>query len=124
MEFPDGTLAIDFEEDIIQFEKWFLEEMSDIKDKGRMFTFPINTVSLLKKDSKFIDEDFAKWCCEHNKKWNDSNFFCDEDVTSLSNCCRLKSNIKDLGYFEGNKQIEEIAYKQLYEEYLSQQDKK
>lgn len=99
MEFPDGTLAIDFEEDIIQFEKWFLEEMSNIKDKGRMFTFPVNTISLLKKNNKFIDEEFAKWASEHNKKWNDSNFFCDEDVTSLSNCCRLKSNIKDLGYF-------------------------
>lgn len=99
MIFPDGMIAIDYEEDIIQFEKWFLEEMSAIKDRGRMFTFPVNTISLLKKDGKFIDEDFAKWCSNHNRKWNDSNFFCDEDVTSLSNCCRLKSNIKDLGYF-------------------------
>ena len=28
----------------------------------------------------------------------DSNFFIDDNVSSLSNCCRLKSNIKDLGY--------------------------
>lgn len=99
MEFPDGTFAIDNKEEIIQFEKWFLEEMSSIKDRGRMFTFPVNTISLLRKDGKFIDEPFARWCSEHNRKWNDSNFFCDADVTSLSNCCRLKSNIKDLGYF-------------------------
>lgn len=32
-------------------------------------------------------------------KWNDSNLFIDSSVTSLSNCCRLKSNIDDLGYF-------------------------
>ena len=32
-------------------------------------------------------------------KWNDSNLFIDNSVTSLSNCCRLKSNIDDLGYF-------------------------
>ena len=32
-------------------------------------------------------------------KWNDSNLFIDDSVTSLSNCCRLKSNIEDLGYF-------------------------
>ena len=32
-------------------------------------------------------------------KWNDSNLFIDDSVTSLSNCCRLKSNIDDLGYF-------------------------
>ena len=99
MEFPDGRFAIDNKEEIIQFEKWFLEEMSSIKDRGRMFTFPVNTISLLRKDGKFIDEPFARWCSEHNRKWNDSNFFCDADVTSLSNCCRLKSNIKDLGYF-------------------------
>jgi ribonucleoside-triphosphate reductase len=32
-------------------------------------------------------------------KWSDSNLFIDDSVTSLSNCCRLKSNIEDLGYF-------------------------
>lgn len=40
MEFPDGRLAIDYKDEIMQFEKWFLEEMADIKDKGRMFTVP------------------------------------------------------------------------------------
>ena len=99
MIFPDGTLAIDNEEEIMLFQKWFLEEMKAIKDRGRIFTFPVNTISLLKKDGKFVDEEFARWCCEHNRTWNDSNFFCDEDINSLSNCCRLKSNIKDLGYF-------------------------
>ena len=99
MEFPDGRFAIDYKEDILQFEKWFLEEMNAIKDRGRMFTFPVNTISLLRKDGKFLDESFARWASNQNRKWNDSNFFCDSDVTSLSNCCRLKSNIKDLGYF-------------------------
>ena len=32
-------------------------------------------------------------------RWSDSNLFIDSSVTSLSNCCRLKSDIKDLGYF-------------------------
>lgn len=97
--FPNGELMIDHKEGIMKFQKWFLEEMSAIKDKGRMFTFPVNSISLLKKDGKFIDEDFSKWASNHNRKWNDSNIFADSDVTSLSNCCRLKSNIKDIGYF-------------------------
>lgn len=42
---------------------------------------------MLRKDGKFVDEDFAKWCCEHNMKWGDSNFFISDNVTSLSNCC-------------------------------------
>ena len=98
-EFPDGTFMIDHKEGIMQFQKWFLEEMAAIKDRGRMFTFPVNSISLLKQDGKFVDEEFAKWASAHNRKWNDSNIFADKDVTSLSNCCRLKSNIEDLGYF-------------------------
>lgn len=99
MELPDGRFAIDYKDEILQFEKWFLEEMAAIKDRGRMFTFPVNSISLLRQEGKFIDGSFARWASNHNRKWNDSNFFCDKDVTSLSNCCRLKSNIKDLGYF-------------------------
>ena len=99
LEFPDGTLAWDERDGIMQFQKWFLEEMKDIKDKGKIFTFPVNTISLLYKDGKFVDEDFARWASNHNRFWNDSNIFCDSSVNSLSNCCRLKSNIEDLGYF-------------------------
>lgn len=97
--FPNGEFMIDHKDGIMKFQKWFLEEIRDIKDRGNVFTFPVNTISLLKKDGKFVDESFAKWACEHNRKWNDSNFFVDDTVTSLSNCCRLKSNIADLGYF-------------------------
>ena len=64
-----------------------------------MMTFPVNTISLLRQDGVFQDEEFARYACEHNMKWNDSNLFIDSSVTSLSNCCRLKSNIEDLGYF-------------------------
>lgn len=96
--FPDGSYMVDELEGIMEFQKMFLEEMSEIRAHN-MFTFPVNSISLIKKDGKFVDEEFAKWACEHNRKWNDSNFFVDDTVTSLSNCCRLKSNIKDLGYF-------------------------
>ena len=99
MIFPDGTLAIDEKDEIMLFQKWFLEEMKAIKDNGKMFTFPVNTISLLYKDGKFVDEEFARWASNHNRKWNDSNIFCDSSVNSLSNCCRLKSSIEDLGYF-------------------------
>ena len=66
---------------------------------NNMMTFPVLTYALLKKDGKFADEKFAKWCCEHNMKWADSNFFISEDVTSLSNCCRLVSDVENIGYF-------------------------
>lgn len=97
-EFPDGTFMIDYEEDIINFQKWYMEVMSEIRSQC-MFTFPVSTISLLRKDGKFVDEEFAKWAVAHNMKWSDSNLFIDDSVNSLSNCCRLKSNISDLGYF-------------------------
>lgn len=96
--FPDGSYMIDDEEEIMQFQKWYMEEMSDIRSEC-MFTFPVSTISLLYKKGEFVDKEFAEWAIEHNRKWNDSNIFCDSSVNSLSNCCRLKSNIKDLGYF-------------------------
>ena len=51
---------------------------------------------MLRQNGKFVDEEFAKWGVKHNMKWNDSNLFIDDSVTSLSNCCRLKSNIEDI----------------------------
>lgn len=97
-EFPDGTFMIDEIDGIMEFQKVFLETMAKIRSKN-MMTFPVNSISLLRVNGKFEDEEFARYACAHNMKWNDSNLFIDDSVTSLSNCCRLKSNIEDLGYF-------------------------
>lgn len=97
-EFPDGTFIIDYIDEIIEYQKKFMEVVSEIRSKN-MMTFPVLSYSLLRKNGKFVDEDFAKWCCRHNMKWADSNFFVSEDITSLSNCCRLISDVKNLGYF-------------------------
>lgn len=96
--FPDGSLMIEDEEEIIDFQKWYMEVMSDIRSVN-MFTFPVSTISLLRQDGRFVDEEFARWALQHNMKWSDSNLFIDSSVNSLSNCCRLKSDIRDLGYF-------------------------
>ena len=97
--FPDDSYMIDIEDEFMEFQKDFMEVCSNIRSVN-MMTFPVLTISLLKsKDGKFINEDFAKWACKHNMKWGDSNFFISSDVTSLSNCCRLVSNIDNLGYF-------------------------
>ena len=104
--FPDGTFMIDYEEEIIEFQKWYMEVMSEVRSEN-MFTFPVSTISLLRKEGDFpldsldafVDPDFAEWALKHNMKWSDSNLFNDTSVNSLSNCCRLKSDIRELGYF-------------------------
>lgn len=98
MEFPDGTFAIDHIEDIIKCQKVFMEVVSEIREEN-MFTYPVLTYSLLYKDGKFVDEPFAKWCSTHNITWSDSNFFVNDDVGVLSNCCRLLSSTKKLDAF-------------------------
>lgn len=96
--FPDGSYMIDEEEEIIEFQKDFIDVVNEIREHS-VFTFPVLTASLLYVDGHFEDEEFAKWACEASRKWNLFNFFTDSNVTSLSNCCRLKSNIEDIGYF-------------------------
>ena len=114
IEFPDGTYAIDHIEDLINFQKVFMEEVSEIREVN-MFTYPVLTYSLLKRDNLtekkikemihtrnwdiFVDKDFAYWCSTHNITWSDSNFFCSSDVSTLSNCCRLLSDTKKLDAF-------------------------
>ena len=98
--FPDGSYMIDYEEEIIEFQKWYMKVMSDIRSQN-MFTFPVSSISLLKNSDPncpdeefFMDPEFADWAIEHNRKWSDSNLFIDDTVTSLSNCC-----------FDGNQEI-------------------
>ena len=98
LEFPDGSFAIDQIEELINLQKVFMEVVSDTRAVN-MFTFPVLTYSLLHRDNHFVDEDFARWCSDHNYKWYDSNFFSSDNVGVLSNCCRLLSDTNDLDPF-------------------------
>ena len=98
VEYPDGTYVIDHVEELIRHQKIFMEVVSQIRSEN-LFTFPILTYSLLYRDEKFVDEDFARWCSDHNTTWNDSNFFVSGDVNTLSNCCRLLSDTTKLNAF-------------------------
>jgi ribonucleoside-triphosphate reductase len=98
LEYPDGTFFIDYIDEFIEHQKIFMEVVSEIRSVN-MFTFPVLTYSLLYKDGEFKDPEFARWCSDHNTKWNDSNFFVSSDVTTLSNCCRLLSSTEHLSGF-------------------------
>ena len=98
MEYPDGTFFIDCVEEFMDHQKLFMETVSEIRSEN-MFTFPVLTYSLQYVDGKFVDEEFARWCSDHNTQWNDSNFFVSKDVTTLSNCCRLLSDTSKLKGF-------------------------
>ena len=111
VEFPDGTYAIDYEEEFIKHQKIFMEVVSDIRTDN-LFTFPVLTYSLLFKDGKFVDEDFARWCSDHNTTWNDSNFFQSDNVGTLSNCCFDGSQMTLSKSSDG---VNYMTFKELYE---------
>lgn len=96
--YPDGTYVIDYIEEIIEFQKAFMEVISKIR-MDMMFTFPVLTYSLLFQNGKFVDEEFARWCSDHNTEWCDSNFYIGDTVTSLSSCCRLVNDFTKLNGF-------------------------
>lgn len=100
LEFPDGSMAIDYIDEILNLEKIYMEVTSEVRNEN-MFTFPVLTYSLLYdyKNEKFVDEEFARWCSDHNCQWNDSNFFISDNVGVLSNCCRLLSDTSKLDAF-------------------------
>ena len=115
IEFPDGTLVIDNIEELINVEKIFMEVVAKIRREQNMFTYPVLTYSLLKrndfKDGEiremiktrnwdiFVDKEFSRWCSDHNVEFSDSNFFCSDNVGILSNCCRLLSDTSKLDAF-------------------------
>lgn len=117
LKYPDGTYVIDYVDELIEHQKIFMEEVSAIRSEN-MFTYPVLTYSLLKRDditkeeaeemrrtknyNVFKDAEFARWCSDHNCKWNDSNFFMSSDVTTLSNCCRLLSDTTKLSGFQNS----------------------
>ena len=96
--FPNGECAIDHIEGLIEHQKVFMEVVSEIRSKN-MMTFPVLSYALLYKDGKFVDEEFAHWCSDHNSKWYDSNFMNANDVSIFSNCCRLLSDSSKLTGF-------------------------
>lgn len=112
LEFPDGTFAIDYFEEIIECQKTFMEVVSDIR-KEQMFTFPVLTYSLLYVDGEFKDPEFARWCSDHNVEWQDSNFFISDNVGVLSNC-PLRFDTKILYWSEHYNQFKLSTIKDVY----------
>lgn len=97
-EYPDGTFVIDYIEEIMEAQKIFMEVVSETR-QTQLFTYPVLTYSLIYKDNKFQEEEFARWASNHNRKWNDANFFISETAGALSNCCRLISDTTQLDPF-------------------------
>lgn len=63
-------------------------------NKTQLFTFPVLTVQFKKdKNNEIEDEEFFNFICEHNLEFANLNIFSTQNLTALSSCCRLQSQI-------------------------------
>lgn len=99
-QFPDGSVPnID---STIELSKRFFEYYTEINGKEGMFTFPVMTIAIsLDEKGEYIDSDFVDWAAKANAKKGLGNVYIGP-TSSLSSCCRLRSDIStnkdDEGY--------------------------
>ena len=82
--FPDGTKP-DWESlktMQMEFMKWFNAERLKT-----ILTFPVETVTLLYKDGKFLDEDMYNFVCDEYARGHSFFTYISDTVDSLSSCC-------------------------------------
>lgn len=82
--FPDGTQP-DWESlkwIQMEFMKWFNAERL-----RTILTFPVETVTLLYKDGKFVDEEMFKFVCEEYSRGHSFFTYISDSVDSIASCC-------------------------------------
>ena len=69
-----------------------------------ILTFPVESVTLLYQDGKFVDEDMFNFVCEEYARGHSFFTYISDTVDSLSSCCRLKNKIqtKEFNFTNGN----------------------
>ena len=78
-------------------QKWFLEAYRETLRRDPI-TFPVLTACFSVDDEGTIqDEEFLKMVSKENLEFGHINIYCGKTST-LSSCCRLRSNLEDLGY--------------------------
>lgn len=83
----------------MEFMRWFNKERL-----RTVLTFPVESVTLLYKDGKFLDEDMFNFVCEEYARGHSFFTYISDTVDSLSSCCRLKNKIqtKEFNFTNGN----------------------
>ena len=99
--FPDGT------QPIWESLKWLQKEFMQWFNAERLrciLTFPVESVTLLYKNGKFVDEDMYNFVCEEYARGHSFFTYISDTIDSLSSCCRLKNKLqtKEFNFTNGN----------------------
>lgn len=97
--FPDGTRP-DWESlkwTQMEFMKWFNAERL-----RTVLTFPVETVTLLYKNGKFLDEEMFNFVCDEYSRGHSFFTYISDTVDSLSSCCFKGDEIIKICDKDGN----------------------
>ena len=103
--FPDGTKP-DWESlkwIQMEFMKWFNDERL-----RTVLTFPVETVTLLYKDGKFLDEEMAQFVYDEYSRGHSFFTYISDTVDSLSSCCFKGDEIIKICDKDGNECLTSI----------------
>lgn len=91
---PDGKgLDTEF---AMMIQKKFIKFFIEFSEK-QLFTFPIITVQFKTNEANEIeDQEFFHFVMEKNMSFASFNIFSTQNLTALSSCCRLQSNVEDI----------------------------
>lgn len=96
LEFPDGSLAVDYFDEFINFQEDYLKIATEIRE-NKFFTFPVQTASLKVDDNfEYEDKKVAKYVVKHNMRFQETNIYNAKEINGISSCCRLVNKSKDL----------------------------
>lgn len=106
--FPDGTKPTWESLDFLQreFMQWFNKERLKT-----MITFPVESVALVYKDGKFVDESTAQFVADEYARGHSFFTYISDTVDSLSSCCRLRNMVqtKEFNFTNGNLGVESLG---------------
>ena len=99
--FPDGSSPI--WESLCWLQKEFMQWFNQERLRC-ILTFPVESVTLLYKDGKFVDKDMFNFVCEEYARGHSFFTYISDTVDSLSSCCRLKNKLqtKEFNFTNGN----------------------
>jgi anaerobic ribonucleoside-triphosphate reductase len=93
--YPDGSSVVKEWEGINALQKYFLSWFNAERTKA-LLTFPVVTVALkLNSDKTIASDEWRDYIAKEFSEGHSFFVYMDENISSLSSCCRLKSNVSD-----------------------------
>lgn len=128
--FPDGESPSWEGTKVLQkmFMKWFNKER--LKE---VLTFPVETMNLLTKEGKYVDEETADFACEMLAEGHSFFIYRSDSVDALASCCRLRNAIENNvfsytlgagGVQTGSKGVITLNLNRIVQDWLKQTEEK